>query len=186
MQVKRILILCSVFALISIGANSQVIDTVKSVHPKMDKYYPQPIKTRVLYAADSNSRSPAKPVTQVQRAPQMSTAPVTQNTVVNPAPAVKVNTPPPIEVETPAAPAVTSTPVTVEPSNTTVNNSNTVTMPAAVIVNKSVQPKPAPQGSPYIDPASLFTTRLGSSAPQYDTWEKNNNGSGSVTTQSKQ
>jgi hypothetical protein len=29
-------------------------------------------------------------------------------------------------------------------------------------------------------------TRLGSSSPQFNTWEKNNNGAGSVTTSPKQ
>ncbi len=185
MQNKLILIISSVLFFISMQASSQVVDTVKSVHPKMDKYYPQPVKTRIIYAADSNQTTPAKPVTQVQPAPSMTNAPVSQSTVVNPAPAVKANTPPAIEGETPPAPAVTSTQVNVEPSNTTVTNSNTVTTPAAITVNKPVQPKPAAQGSPYVDPASLFTTRLGSSSPQYDTWEKNNNGAGSVTSQSK-
>ncbi len=176
------LIFVSVFALFSIEATSQIIDTVKSAHPKMDKYYPQPLKTHIIYAADSNSANPTSPVTRVQSAPSMTKAPVTQNTVVSPAPQVKQTLPAPV---VPPAPAVTSTPVSVEPSNTTVTNSNTVTTPAAVTVNKPVQPRPVPQSSTYVDPESLFTTRLGSSAPQYDTWKKNDDGAGSVTTQSK-
>jgi hypothetical protein len=184
MQFKLILVF-GMLGLISIQAKSQIIDTVKSVHPKMDKYYPQPLKTRVIYASDSNSVTPAKPITQVQPAPSAPKAPISENTVVNPAPSVTPNTPPPVEVETPPAPAITSTPVTVQSSNTTVNNSNTVTTAAPVIVNKPAQPKPAVQASPYVDPSSLFTTRLGSSSPQYDTWQKNNNGAGSVSSQSK-
>ena|SRR5690242_8115219 len=186
MQRKLIFLFFTLLALISIRASSQVtIDTVKSVHPKMDKYYPQPLKTRVIYAADSNTKSTPKPITQVQPAPTMTTAPATQNTVVNPAPQVQQTLPAPSEPETTPAPAVTSTPVAVEPSNTTVNNTTTVTNPAAVTVNKPVQPKPVATTSHYVDPASLFTTRLGSSSPQYDTWEKNNNGAGAVTTHSK-
>ncbi|HEU5053156.1 MAG TPA: hypothetical protein VFT78_08585 [Hanamia sp.] len=186
MQNKLILIIGVVLIFFSMQASSQItIDTVKSVHPKMDKYYPQPLKTRVIYAADSNTKSTPKPITQVQPAPTMTTTPTTQNTVVNPAPQVQQTLPSPSEPETTPAPAVTSTPVAVEPSNTTVNNTTTVTTPAAVTVNKPVQPKPAPAVSHYVDPASLFTTRLGSSSPQYDTWEKNNNGAGSVTTNSK-
>lgn len=185
MQRTLILIFGSVFALISIPATSQNIDTVKSVHPKMDKYYPQPLKTRIVYAADSNSANPTRPVTQVRPAPSL-IAPVTQNTVLNPAPQVKQTLPAPVEQETPPAPSVTSTPVTIEPSNTTVTSSNTVTTPAAVTVNKPVQPKPTPQSAKYVDPSSLFTTRLGSSSPQYNTWEKNDDGAGSVSTQSKQ
>lgn len=180
----RLIFVC-VFALFSIEATSQIIDTVKSAHPKMDKYYPQPLKTHIVYAADSNSANPASPVTQVQPTPSMTKAPVTQNTVVSPAPRVKQTLPAAVEPETPPAPAVTSTPVSVEPSNTTVTNSNTVIAPPVVTVNKPVQPRPAPQASTYVDPASLFTTRLGSSAPQYNTWKKNDDGAGSVTTQSK-
>lgn len=183
MQPKLILIFASILALISIQVRSQKIDTVKSVHPKMDKFYPQPVKTRVIYAADSNSTTPTRPVTNVQAAPLITNSPTNQNTVVNPAPQVKPNTPAPVEPQT--TPAVTSSPVAVQPSNTTVNNSTTVTTPAPVTVNKPVLPKPVAPASHYVDPASLFTTRLGSSSPQYDTWEKNNNGAGAVTTHSK-
>jgi hypothetical protein len=185
MQNTFILMIGGVFVLTSMTVSAQRIDTVKSVHPKMDKYYPQPLKTRVIYAADSNTKSTPNPITQVQPAPTMTTTPTAQNTVVNPATKVQQTLPAPPESETTPAPSVTSTPVAVEPSNTTVTNSTTVTAPAAVTINKPVQPKPAPQGSGYVDPASLFTTRLGSSSPQYDTWEKNNNGAGSVTSQSK-
>ncbi len=58
--------------------------------------------------------------------------------------------------------------------------------PAALVVikkepEKIVQPAPAkkPPQEPYVD------TRLGSSTPQYNTYEKNNNGAGSVTTSPK-
>ncbi len=184
MQHKLVFIFCSVLALVSMQAVSQTIDTLKSVHPKMDKYYPQPPKIRVIYATDSNSVTPTRPVTQVQPAPVMTTAPASQNTVVNSAP--EVTPTPPAETEIPPSPAVTSTPVTVEPSNTTVDNSNTVTKPAAVTINKPpIQAAPTAPTSNYVDPSSLFTTRLGSSSPQYDTWKKNDDGAGSVTTHSK-
>ncbi len=159
--------------------------TTPSLHPKMDKYYPQAQKTQVLdNNADTSALipAPARPVTQASPAPSVTTAPVSQNSVVNSAPAVKPNIPAPAESETP--PAVTSTPVTIAPSNTMVNNSTTVKTPAAVTLNKPVQ-QVVPQSTTPFDPASLFTTRLGSSSPQYDTWQKNDNGAGSVTTHSK-
>ena len=188
MKRKVILILSSLFVMISFQSFSQTT-TTESAHPKMDKYYPRPQKTQVLdNNADTSSviPAPARPIAQTSPAPVMTTAPASNNTVVNPATAVTPTAPPaPVEPQIQAGPAVTSTPVTVEPSNTTVSNSNTVTTPSAVTVNKPVQ-KIVPQTAPYVDPASLFTTRLGSSAPQYNTWEKNNDGTGSVTTQSKQ
>ncbi len=187
MQRKLILILSSLLILFSFDGFSQTTPA-QSVHPKMDKYYPRPQKTQVLdNNADTSSviPAPARPVTQTSPAPVMTTSPPSNNTVVNQAPAVTPTTPATVEPQIQTGPAVTSTPVTVAPSNTTVTNSNTVTAPAAVTVNKHVQPKQVSQTSSYVDPSSLFTTRLGSSAPQYDTWQKNNDGAGSVSSQSK-
>ena len=155
----------------------------RSAHPKMDKYYPRPQKTQIL---DNNSETytPAKPVTPSSPAPVTRSTPAPANTVVNPAPAVKSTIPAPAEPQIETGPAVTSTPVTVAPTNTAVNSPDSVSAPATVTVTapppKTIPKPSAPPAPPYID------TRLGSSAPQYDTWEKNNNGAGSVTTQSKQ
>ncbi len=169
-----------VFSIQSFGQDS----ASKSAHPKMDKYYPRPQKTQVL---DNNPEytTPAKPITPTSQAPVMATAPASNTTVVSPSvPTVTATTPPPPEPQIEAGPAVTSTPVTVEPSSTKINSSDSVSAPATVTVTTPVlkavpQPK-APPPPPYMD------TRLGSSSPQYDTWEKNNNGAGSVTTNSKQ
>jgi len=62
-------------------------------------------------------------------------------------------------------------------TTTSINKTTTVTVqaPAQKIQVQPTQPPP----SPYMD------TRLGSSTKQYDTWEKNNNGAGSVTTSPK-
>lgn len=157
----------------------------QSAHPKMDKYYPRPQKTQIL---DNNSETytPAKPITPASPAPVMTAPPAPNNTVVNPAPVVTPTTPAPVPVEPQieTGPAVTSTPVTVEPTNTAVNSPDSVSGPVTVTATvpppKTIPKPSAPPAPPYID------TRLGSSAPQYDTWEKNNNGAGSVTTQSKQ
>jgi hypothetical protein len=60
---------------------------------------------------------------------------------------------------------------------------------APVIKNKITFPKPAPAAKndqiSFPPSQSLYDTRLGSSTPQYDTWVKNNNGAGSVTTSPK-
>ena len=167
----------------SVGAFAQT--TTPSVHPKLDKYYPQPQKTQILDNNANNNPVVPPAVRSAAPSPVVTTAPASTNTVVNNAPAVTPTTPaPPAEPEFQAAPAVTSTPVTVEPANTSVSNSNTLTAPAEVTVNKPVQ-KIVPQSPAYFDPASLFTTRLGSSSPQYDTWQKNNNGAGAVSSESK-
>ncbi len=66
------------------------------------------------------------------------------------------------------------------PSSTVTNvavSNTAVSTPALVPAPKIIQPKPVP-GKPY-------DTRLGSSTPAYDTWTKNNNGAGSVTTSVK-
>jgi len=88
--------------------------------------------------------------------------------------------------ETKPAPAVVTVPAVTAPA--------VVTSPAAVVtapvvnkpvtdttrdpIQKKVQTQPVP-GHPYRD------TRLGSSTSAYDTYEKNNNGAGSVTTSPK-
>ena len=182
MKCKLILLvgfLLIVFSMQSFGQDS----AFKSSHPKMDKYYPRPQKTQELNN-NAESFTSAKPITPTSQAPVMATAPASNNKVVSPAPTVIANTPPTQEPQIQTAPAITSTTVSVEPPNTNINSSNSVSAPATVIVTTPVQkivPQPkAPPSPPYMD------TRLGSSSPQYDTWEKNNNGAGSVTTQSKQ
>jgi hypothetical protein len=167
-------VLLIIFSIQSFGQDS----TIKSLHPKMDKYYPRPQKQVVR-----EFPVPTKPVTQASSAPVMANGPVSNDNLVSPAPKVEPNAPAPVEPQIETAPAMTSTPVTVENSNTNLNPSNTVTTPSAVTVTApapKVVPKPkTPPPPPYMD------TRLGSSSPQYNTWEKNNNGAGSVTTNSK-
>ena len=189
MQHNLILIGSMMLVFFSLSAFGQTTAPTKSAHPLMDKYYPRPQKTQVLdNNADTTSAfpTPTRPVTQTSPTPVLTTAPTSNNTVVNPAPALTPSTPAPVEPEIQAGPTVTSTPVSVESANTTISNSNTVTTPAAITVNKPVQQPMATKAAPETDPSSLFTTRLGSSAPEYNTWEKNNDGEGSVTTSPKQ
>ena len=103
--------------------------------------------------------------------PEIKSAPALTNTTV---PAV--TTAPALTSTT--VPALTTTPaVTITPAlttTTTINKPTTVTVQTPVL---KVQTQPAP-------PKNL-DTRLGSSTKQYDTWEKNNNGAGAVTTSPK-
>src|SRR5690242_2657686 len=177
---KLVLLLCIFFSAVSSQTFGQD-STIKSVHPKMDKYYPRPQEAPKM---NNEVATPPSPVLPSQQTPTVTTQHSINNTVVSPSPSIVPNVQatemPAIE----AGPAVTNTPVTVQPSDTKLNASNSVTTPPSVTVTTPVPkviPKPkAPTEPPYMD------TRLGSSSPQYNTWEKNNNGAGSVTTNSKQ
>ncbi len=179
---KRLVATC--LLLFSLQGFSQTPD--KSEHPLLDKYYPQQKKF-----IDTNKVISAqiKPVTEVKISPAIKTvsAPklpvinpaVTVAPVVMPAPAEAIATPvvnTPVETTTPSVtnlPAVTTT--------SAITNAPVVNRPVIVIPPNPVQKKVQPQHKdpPYID------TRLGSSSPLYDTYEKNANGTGSVTTSPK-
>ena len=58
-------------------------------------------------------------------------------------------------------------------------DTKTITVTAHAPIPPKAPPSYTPPSPPYID------TRLGSSTKAYDTWEKNNNGAGSVTTSPK-
>lgn len=176
---KLVLLFGIIFTVVSSQTFGQD-STIKSVHPKMDKYYPRPQEAPKL---NNEAATPASPALPSQRTPTIINQP-SNNTVVSPSPSIVPNEQatemPAIE----AGPAVTNTPVTVQPSDTKLNASNSVTAPPSVTVTvpapKVISKPKAPPEPPYMD------TRLGSSSPQYNTWEKNNNGAGSVTTNPKQ
>lgn len=189
MQRKVIWMIGSLLVVFSLQGFSQTktTTTIPSLHPKMDKYYPQAQKTQTIYNNPDTIKvmAPAKPVTTTNNAPVMTTAPVTTDNVVQPKPTVTPTVPQQApEPEMPTTSAVTNTPVSIDTTNTITTSSNTISKPATVTVNAPVQ-KTAPQPASGVTPSSLFTTRLGSSSPQYDTWKKNDNGAGSVTTHSK-
>lgn len=144
--------------------------TEKSLHPLLDKYYPRP------EAPDTNRTVST----------QIKTVPGTKPAAVDKTVSSSTNTPSlivPAETTTPAdtttqsvstVPGMATTPTLT--STTSVNKPTTVT--AGLPAQKKVQTPPAPTSS-YTD------TRLGSSTKSYDTWEKNSNGAGSVTTSPK-
>jgi hypothetical protein len=186
MQRKVILMISSSLLVFSLQGFSQTTTPAKSLHPKMDKYYPQAQKTEMIRNPDTIVvTAPSKPITTTTNAPVMTTAPVATDNMVQPKPSVTPTIPQAPEPEMPTTSAVTSIPVSVDTANSPTTSSTTISKPSTVTVNAPVQ-KPAPQPAPGVTPSSLFTTRLGSSSPQYDTWKKNSNGAGSVTTNPKQ
>ncbi|MEO7120501.1 MAG: hypothetical protein ABIY62_05360 [Ginsengibacter sp.] len=180
--IKRLAVTC--LLLFSLQGFSQTPD--KSEHPLLDKYYPQQQK---FIDTNKTMAKQIKPISQTNTLPATATVTTPKAPVVNPAatvaPVVKpapaevitapvVNTP--VETTTPSVtnlPAVTTTSV--------ITNAPVVNRPVVVIPPDPVQKKVQPQHKdpPYID------TRLGSSSPLYDTYEKNANGTGSVTTSPK-
>lgn len=158
----------------------------KSEHPLLDKYYPQQQKfidtnktmaTQIKPISQTNT-PPATPTVIAPKVPVINPA-ATVVPVVKPEPAEAITTPvvsTPVETTTPSVtnlPAVTTT--------SAITNAPVVNRPVAVIPPTPPQKKVQTQHTdpPYID------TRLGSSSPLYNTYEKNSNGAGSVTTSPK-
>lgn len=159
--------------------------TEKSEHPLLDKYYPQLQKPKV----DTNRAI----TNQINQEPQIKSLPPVTN-VSDPASKplvtaaiIPADTTSATSSVTTTVPSVTtksainntnSNVTTVSPLSTklVINKQDTVT--AKMPVQQITPPQQAPT-QPYMD------TRLGSSSPQYDTWEKNDNGAGAVTTSPK-
>jgi hypothetical protein len=192
-KIFRLTIMLMVF--FSMQGFSQRTDTPaddKSDHPLLDKYYPQP-KDKT---PDKVTPPPATPsavkqlqVTQVPAKPAPVLKPVvvvrpepveTKVVEIAPAPAIKADG---LPVQG-SAPSMSSATVPV------IANTPTVIPPVADRVATVVAPVPAPKpvAHPLVDkvPAPpVNRNRLGSSTKKYDTWEKNSNGAGSVTTNPK-
>jgi len=180
MQHKTIELILVFVVLFSLQIQAQSMEPSK--HPKMDKYYP-PAPT---LAVPNNPQTDA-PVIKPATGPVVETKPTPVVPEAKPAPVITstvapeaISTPAPVSSST-VAPAVISQPVV-----TAITPDTTTKEPPVVTVEKPVvappQPKPLvskPTGEPY------NPNRLGSSTKQYDTWEKNNDGAGSVTTHSK-
>jgi hypothetical protein len=181
MQNRIIALLIMFVVLFSLPGFSQTAE--KSEHPLLDKYYPQKQHddTNKTITNQIKPVPQTKPSSTVTNIAGLKTKPVAITTTI---PADTLTTIP--GVTTTTVPSVTTTSsVTTTPDVTTiaaptttpvVNKPDTVT--ARIPVQEKVQPQRAPS-HPYID------TRLGSSTQQYDTWEKNSNGAGSVTTSPK-
>lgn len=166
MQNKTLRLLVTFVVLFSLGGFSQT--TENSTHPLLDKYYPQ------KKSVDTNKTV----TTQINPVPVTNPMPVTKPVpVTKPAPEANLvsETKPEIKQEPETKPVSVTKPVPAVTDTTAINKP--INTPVAVPVPKKVQTRPAT--APYNE------NRLGSSTPQYDTWEKNNNGAGSVTTSPK-
>lgn len=165
MQNKIIKFLVTFILLFSVRGFSQT--TEKSKHPLLDKYYPQKQNTDTSKAVTTQ----IKPVPGTKPAPAVTTTTVPAVTIM---PAMTTT---PAMTST-AVPAVTTKPaMTTTPAVTTATTINKPTTVKAQTPVQKVQTQPAPP---------LYSeNRLGSSTKQYDTWEKNNNGAGAVTTSPK-
>ena len=156
MQTKILKLFVTFFVLFSLQGFSQT--TEKSNHPLLDKYYPQP---------KTDARTPTPPQTivvpETRPVPAVTDKPAIDKSTITTVPLSETK----LISETKPVPAATDSVAINKP----VNPAITVPVP------KKVQAKPA--AVPYMD------TRLGSSSPLYDTWEKNKNGAGSVTTNPK-
>lgn len=167
MQNKKVQLLILLLTLFALPGFSQTTDT--SAHPLLDKYYPQPksAEPAPVVTAPANPQPVINPVAETK--PQVSpidTSATIQSTT-------------PLQTAKPVAPIAETeviaqkTPQVVADTAAIKSTGIVAPMPA----KKIVQSKPATK--PY------NPNRLGSSSPLYDTWEKNNNGAGSVTTGSK-
>ena len=178
MQHKIIKLTLTFVLLFSLRGFSQV--TEKSEHPLLDKYYPRNTDTPKTVITQINPEAETKPApaptTTTTVVPATPTAPTITTTVVPAEPIAPVTTEPadvPTVISSATAPTETAKPAMT--TTTTTINKPTIVAPKIPTQRISSQPPP----SPYRD------TRLGSSTKQYDTWEKNSNGAGSVTTSPK-
>jgi outer membrane biosynthesis protein TonB len=167
MQNKTLKLLVTFLVLFSLQGFSQT--TENSTHPLLDKYYPQKkaADTNKTVTTQINPVPVTKPLTETKPVPATKPVPETQP-IAETKPGPETTETKPVS-ETKPIPAVTDTTAINKPTNTLI--------PVPVPVPKKVQTRPAT--APYNE------NRLGSSSPQYDTWEKNNNGAGSVTTSPK-
>ena len=168
MQIKMIKLFVAFAILFSSQGFSQAAE--KSAHPLLDKYYPQQqadttknVIPQINPAPVTENLPQTKPVTGIKTGSANKSISETK-LISNTRPAL-------VATDT----AVIKEPVVVATDTTAITKPVVVATPAPV--QKKILPKPA--STPYID------TRLGSSTRAYDTWEKNNNGAGSVTTSPK-
>jgi hypothetical protein len=196
-KIFRLTIMLMVF--FSMQGFSQRTDTPaddKSDHPLLDKYYPQP-KDKT---PDKVTPPPATPsavkqlqVTQVPAKPAPVLKPVV---VVRPEPVETkvVEIAPTLATKAEALPVQGSAPSMSSATVPALANTPTVISPIISPVADSVVtvvapvPAPKPVTHPLVDKVPsppVNRNRLGSSTKKYDTWEKNSNGAGSVTTNPK-
>ena len=167
---NKIVSLTVVYVLLSFSVFSQTNE--KSATPKLDKFRQLKQNSRDAMAAADTAAAPAlttvstnniKPATSVGT-PSISAAPVNVQSK-KPTLSANISVPPPVD-----------TAAIVENDNSASANTTTPQPPT--------QPREPVQAQP--EKKTIYRdTRLGSSSRLYDTYEKNNNGAGSVTTSPK-
>ncbi len=178
MQNKIIKLFVTFIVLFSLQGFSQT--TEKSEHPLLDKYYPQQQNTVDTNKAISNQIKQlpgTKPVSGSNNIPALTTRPVVTATTT--APVITTTTVPAVPTTSGVTNASVTTNIPAVTTTPTLNKQDTVTARMPEEQKVQTQPVRTQPTQSYLD------TRLGSSSPQYDTWEKNSNGAGSVTTSSK-
>jgi hypothetical protein len=180
MQHKIITLILVFVVLFSLQIHAQDIEPSK--HPKMDKYYPPAPNLAVPKnpQTDTPAMKPATgPVVETKPTPivpETKPAPVITSTVAPEA----ISKPAPATNSTVSSPVISQPVVTAVTPDTTTKEAPVVTVEKPVVAPAPPKPLVSKQvGEPY------NPNRLGSSTKEYDTWEKNNNGAGSVTTHSK-
>ncbi len=144
-------------ALFSLHGFSQAAEP--SEHPLLDKYYPRAevVDTNKTVGTQITSSSQTKPVSAAS---------------INTSPKTLIVTTTAADTTTRSAESIPS--LTTKPAVTATTTVNTPTTITRIVPVQQASPAPA-----------NMDTRLGSSTPQYDTWKKNANGAGAVTTSPK-
>ena len=175
------------FVFLSVNGLAQA-DTTKqtSEHPLLDKYYPRPksdtvaknpvikstgVKPNNVIAAPKNKPQSIEEKrltfpTPIKR-PEIVSATIQKDSVV-------------AEVETPIITPV-SKGVAITDSKSAIPVSDSAIIAKPIIATATFTPPPAQKSTSKIEPG-YNRNRLGSSSPLYDTYKKNSNGAGSVTT----
>jgi hypothetical protein len=179
MQYKIIKLTLVLVVLFSLQSQAQS----ESKHPKMDKYYP-PAPTLASPNTPENTEAPAiKPTT----GPVVETKPTPVVPQEKPVPVITSTVAP--EAISKPAPVTTSAiapPVILQPVAPVATPDTTTKEAPVTAIEKPAAPQPQTQQRVSIPPTDPYNpNRLGSSTKQYDTWEKNSDGAGSVTTHSK-
>lgn len=186
---KKLLLNAPLFLLLvffSMNGFGQADTTKKtSDHPLLDKYYPQPKVTPV--AKNPVIKSTGVEQKSVMAAPKIKPQPIEEKRLTFPTP---VNRPEiasapvkkdsvAVEKEIPVMTPV-STGIVITDSKLAVPGSDSAKIVKPIIATATVTPPPAQK--PPKPEAGYKRNRLGSSSPLYNTYEKNANGAGSVTT----
>ena len=154
-------------ALISFSALSQT--TEKSTHPKLDALFPHSQNTTTTNIPDSKKAPVTNIVTTNNTIPSMNIPETTIAPVTN------------IATSNNTLPANNIPETTTAPATNIVTGNNI--KPASTI---TFQDKPQEEVQTRPEQKEIYRdTRLGSSTKQYDTYEKNDNGTGAVTTRPK-